>query len=176
MPGACCRSCGWLSLLLSLRRSPAKKKTSNKAQKHTKVQLCNTLQIKFIQIHHNLQHPSVAAFHPQHIRPSKATYIYIFHPWHPSIRPCKCPSIYCIHSSICQPSLIHPKRVQEFHEQRIKTAYTSKEPLTGTLVRALSMNLTNANPLEDPSGSLLMSTLSTCSVKLHNIPKSIQKH
>lgn len=93
MPGACCRSCGWLSLLLSLRRSPTQKTL---AQTHTKVPLCNTLQI-----HQNLQHPSAAAFtaHPSIQSNYYIIYIYIhyMHPWHPSIRPwhpCKCPSIF----------------------------------------------------------------------------------
>lgn len=91
----------WLAFASIVFETESCQKKAQTRHKHTQnVPLCNTLQI-----HHNLQHPSAAAFtaHPS-IQSNYVIYVHSTHPWHPSIRPwhpCKCPSI---------------SKEQEFHE------------------------------------------------------------
>ena len=83
VPGACCRSCGWLSLLLFLRRSPAKKKLKQGTNTYKTCHFAILYKFTIIFSIHPRQ-PS------QHIRPSKATthiYIYTLHVSMASIDP-----------------------------------------------------------------------------------------
>ena len=107
-----------------------KKKTQTRHKHIQNVPLCNTLHI-----HHNLQYPSAAAFTAHPSTQSNYTHIYIYitriHGIHRSVRG--------IHVSV------HPsprsKNFMNFRpKKRLKGAYTSKEPLTGTQV---SLGLVN---------------------------------
>lgn len=88
------------------------------------------------------------SLHSTSVHPKQLLYyIYIYitciHGIHRSVHGIHVSAHPSFHSSICQPSLIHPTRSMNFLElpkKRLKKAYTSKEPLTGTLV---SLGLVN---------------------------------